>query len=380
MASTKSKAIRVVQTTEETAPIKEAISQLGIVGNLEFWVYQKRAYLNLDILLPVLCVEKNWFLENASQPIQYIMINKKIYVSKYGLTILLGRSKTAVSIKLQDYLYEVIWKLETTGSVSINDVKSRKELVLALSELSVYKSIENHNKLQIKDNTDTINQLRGEYGELEESYNTLCDEYKTLDTKFHDLSSEHASLLEITKKIAKYVRAGKKDIPEADDVDCSDADIDSDGEIDTSVKAAAIQAKKEVKTLGKSRRIKKPVDNTAVTTTSTTQVVSTSLFYLMRTPSPQHSDNGIVYKWTLTDKLPEYTNPLYTTFKALSRDILAGTSPLDPAIYIRLYPMFWVMDLNLTNREFSIISTALSINEFLSEDDVGRMTKYLHQV
>ncbi len=133
---------RITNTTNlQSNQLATFVASLGIKDNIELYLCGKCVYINISVVLPVLSVDIEWFRKNAEIPTHYIIIKKNVYINKYGMTKLLGQSKQPAAYVLQDYLYELFYKVETEGSVCKEDVVSRKKLITLSDEVNTYKSI-----------------------------------------------------------------------------------------------------------------------------------------------------------------------------------------------------------------------------------------------
>ena len=193
------KAIKVTDSTPETSQLETFINNLGIDKKAELYLYNNQAFINVDIIMQILSVDPKWFIKNSESPTHYITIKKQIYVNKYGLTKILAQSKEAVAFQLQDYIYEVIYKLETNKFVHQDDIESRAMLAKTLAELDIYKTVEDNNKLMLSESEHELKQLETDYAILQQDNNKLLERYEKLLDDFSAINKEHESLKNISK-------------------------------------------------------------------------------------------------------------------------------------------------------------------------------------
>lgn len=264
----------------QRSQLEAFVAKLGVTYKVKIHVENNLSYINCQVLLPILSVDLKWFLKNAESPIHYVTVKKEIYVNKYGMTKLLGQSKEAVSFKLQDYLYELLYLVETNGTVSIEDSESRDVL---LDELKLYKTIENNNAEIVQEATENLAQLKMDYGVLENKFDKLTSINEELEGELFEAKASAEHFKTIAEKLARYVRAKSKARPaEADD---EKLELEDDDEIsDLQVVEEAIHAKKLLKV--KKAQTKK-VQNTPIST-----------YYLLRSAM---ESSPLMYSWELSD-------------------------------------------------------------------------------
>jgi hypothetical protein len=228
-----------------------------------------------------------WFTANADKLVHYVTIHKNIFINKYGLTKLIAQSKEAAAFQLQDYIYEVVYKLETTGKVTIKDVESRDKLCATLSELQLYKTIENENQVLLKQSDDTIRQLTLENTVMEEKLKNVTGDYDELIESYKQVGLEMAKLRAIVKKLSATSSARDRNQALS-----SISDIESAIPSIIEVPAARTYHKKPKKIT----------------------------YYLLK--SVEYSfkyDSDKLYEWKIVDKLPEL--PKYPKIPEISEDM-----------------------------------------------------------
>jgi len=255
------KVIKVTKSIPQTAQLETFISSLGVKSqNTELYLCNSNAYINSNIILDLLSVDIKWFLKNAESPTHYLKLSKGVFINKYGMTKILAQSKEAVAYKLQDYLYELLYKVETDGFVSIENLPSRDmlndsldELIKTKQELELYKTCADNNhkiSLTIKEDAD---QVARSYAELKESNGKLQEQYDALIEANQGLAEESEIYRQLASKLAKYVRAKSKTPPiEAYDnsLDISDCDGEENDEVaELKMVEEAVNAKKKLATM-----------------------------------------------------------------------------------------------------------------------------------
>lgn len=368
------KATKVSKTTQATAPLETFVASLGIQTKAELYSANGVVYVNSDVVTPVLGSDLKWFTKNAEVPLHYIIIKKKIYINKYGLTKLLAQSKEAVAFKLQDYLYELLYQVESKGTVSKADVVSRHELIKTLSELDIYKSIDTHNKLIIDEKDDSLKQLRADYAELDTTHDKLKEDHNALLEQHRELEESYEQLKDAAKKIAKLVRIKSKNPVEEVDMILTDGE-DEDEELSSKqieiLESEVKEAKKTVNSRKKAGAPKRaPVPKKSK--------VDKKLFYLMRSASHLYDDDGTeLSRWHLAESIPEDSivvdRTTYETFKDYCNDYNLGV--IDPSK--NRYEYLWYEDVFLTEYSSRIISIILRMLNFIDRQKISEVLELI---
>lgn len=339
---------KVTKQIPQSAPLETFLTSLGITTKATIYLCNSNAYINSDIILPVLSVPIQWFLKNSETPLHYIKIKPKdsngslIYINKYGLTKLLAQSKEAVAFKLQDYLYELLYKVETEPSVSKLDVASRQQLIKMTTELEMYRSSTSTAVLETIELKESIDTIRADYAMMSQDYQKLKLENENHEAMIKELESEVNNYKVIANKLARYVRANSKK-PPTESFDDS-LEIDESEEPDEvtllEITADAIKAKKALKTK------KAPMPKKVVSTVKTITLLRSA------------DGVGNEYKWELSDKLCD------DAFKQLSRDYCLGDIDAPPDA------MLWYSDIDVTDEKRRIICLFLSLLNFYPESTI----------
>lgn len=338
---------KITKSIPESASLETFVTTLGVTAKAELYLCNSNAYLNIDIILPVLSVPLQWFIKNAEMPVHYLKIKTKtgstsIYINKYGMTKLLAQSKEAVAFKLQDYLYELLYKVETESSVSKDGVSSRQQLIKVTSDLDMYQATASAAIIETIELKESINTLRADYADVNTELQKLKLENEKHEDTIKDLELELNNYKTIANKLAKYVRINSKKPPtEAYDDSLDTDDLEELDEV-TSLKITteAINAKKQLKTtVKKTIPIIKP----------TSKIIT-----LLRSADGY----GMEYKWELSDK--EYDD----LFKQNSKDYCLGDIDSPPDL------MIWYCDIDVTPEKRKMISLFLSLNEYHLESTI----------
>lgn len=353
---------KITKQIPQSASLETFLTTLGVTAKAELYLCNSNAYLNSDIILPVLSVPIQWFLKNAETPVHYIKIKPKtggpaqIFVNKYGMTKLLSQSKEAVAFKLQDYLYELLYKVETEGTVSKDEIYSRQQLVNMSTDLNMYQSTASAAILETIELKESINTLRTDYAETMAECLRLNVENDKHEATIKELEVDLNNYKNIANKLAKYVRLNSKKPPtEAydDSLDTEDNPEDMDEVTSLKITSDAISAKKQLRSIPTT---KKP---TSKPTSVLTAKQKTKTVSLLRSADGY----GTEYKWALSDK--EFDD----AFKQASQDYCLGDIETPPDL------MIWYSDIEVTEEKRRIISLFLSLNEFYSEATIIQLVQ-----
>lgn len=330
---------------------------LNVQEQPRVYMYKNNAYIRASVLVPVLKVSLPSFMKSSKKAVHYIIIKGETYVNKYGLTKLIASSTVPAAFKLQDYIYEVIYLLETNGTVSKEDVVSRNELISLMSELDTTKIENNHNSSLVDQYRDDLNELTIDYQKACISLRDVTAALKTAEMTIQTLQRKSDKYHEIALQLAKYVKyiSGTKS-KKTDTVLDELSDISEESDLEDyereQITVDAVRAKK--------RLLTKEVQKKRVPIKKNTPESKTTSYYLMRSTHGYMCDRGITYEWKIITELPNCDDPLtvnnqpYDSFKEFSKDYNLGGHETVPFDYI------WYMDLNLTDREYKQLSKIIS--------------------
>lgn len=348
---------KITKQIPQSAPLETFLTTLGVNTKTELYLCNAQAYINSDIILPVLSVTIQWFIKNAETPLHYLKIKPKnstsaqIYINKYGITKLLAQSKEAVAFKLQDYLYELLYKVETQGYVSKDEVGSRNQLMQLTADLTMYRSSASSAITETIELKESINSIRADYAAIEAECQKLKSENEKYLENIQELESELTNYKNIANKMSRFVRVNTKKPPtEAYD---DSLDVDEDEELDEVTKleitTEAIKAKNNLKNPpSKKPKVKQ--------TTSLTKQKIIKLTLLQSSES-----SWCEYKWELSDK--EYDED----FKLASQDYRLGDIDTPPDL------MIWYADLEITEEKRKMITLFLSLHEYCNESVIQQL-------
>jgi hypothetical protein len=367
LATKPMKASAVKKTDPAARQLVVFMKTLGITKKTEIYMYGEYAYINADLITPVLSVSTNWLKKNAEHMVHYIIIKKKVFVNKYGLTKLLAQSREAVAFQLQDYIYEVIYKLETDSVVIKDDVVTRKTLVKTLDELDLYKMLNIKHELIVQQTQEECGNLRADHAVILNDYTNIKQKYDELLIENKDLECGYQKVLSISKKIAKHIRNSGCAQP----LELTSIDISDDEFVDHRRMAReALIAKKKL------RHIKKNTTKNILTTGDKPSPPNTSEYFLMRSINPIFTPDGnAIYTWRVDPKLPNNNKPLtvglqnYDNFKTFSEDCCLGDILQIDFDYI------WRQDVYLTEQYSIILSSLISYIEYADENFITKIIK-----
>lgn len=239
------KATPINKPTKHSKQLESFVASLGIKERVELYACNELVYLNSNILIPILLVDMKTFLAGAKTPTHYITIKSTIYINKYGMTKLIAQSMAPVAFKLQDYLYDLFYLAETTDNPEVKALDSRAELLEALSEIRLYKSIDENNKQYIAEAEDTIQTMRYDYAKLLEENHTLQESMDKLEEEREDLFEDLETLRRIARALTRYVKIKAKNPPkEAYEIDIEEESLETiDEETEMQIERDAIKAK-----------------------------------------------------------------------------------------------------------------------------------------
>lgn len=361
------KAVQIKTITPETKQLQIFINNLGVTNKAKLYKFKQHVYINAAIIAPLLNINLQTFVSRAKQPKHYIVIRKEVYVNKYGLTKLIANSDEEASYRLQDYIYEVIYKLETQGEVKINDIVSRKELERVAADLSIFQAIDQKNQLIISQYEDELKQIQTDNSILEFDIDKYKKENERLTDEIKQLQDENETLTSISKSLAKYVKSNTRSRPVAlsevnidDEVALSNDDIIHKAQqakkilLSSSSTSSTEQKRLRSNITSKSKRGRPPKQLLP-------EATQNNIYYLMRTPEPvcQHNNSTNIYRWSLRNKLPEENIMVkkisYNSYKAYCADYKLGG--MNNFIYTEL----WHCDIELPDETYILFSRLVDL-------------------
>lgn len=299
---------------KNTSILKNFLETIGCKTQITIYKKNSSFYINSDFIMDLLNIRKFNFSKVSIIDIHYIMIGQKIYISKYGITKLLANSNEPISYKLQDYIYEVLYKLEVNSVISKHDIVSRSALCGEIDTMNdkLTNTIDELNNYKLNaDISDEVISKKLEYiQEIDKTNSTLHCTISILEKKINKLELENKSLyreneklMKISKRLNKCITAIsiKNIIKNTKDNDVMDICKD------------AINAKETYKKISKD-----PM---------TSKGKRISLYYVVRSIATKIIDNCYVYQWNICDfkDLKQYQNEFdLDHYKINSENYLIG--------------------------------------------------------
>jgi len=350
----KAKRIKKENATAITKQLDLFVKKLGIEQPIKIYMYNDSAYINADLIIEILSSNIKNFKRSAEKNVHFITINRQIYVNKYGLTKLLADSREPVAFILQDYIYEVIYKLETNGSVNLSEIEeTRTKLYTALSQVDI-------DAVTIKQTANQLTELNNEIKILNTDYSIAIDEISELKEKNKNLEYElkqaknnHLILLNQAKKIAKYVKINTtEEIPELASFD----DFDTECVNKKKIKKEAIDQIRYGLTGGQRRNKSKQHSNELI------------VVYIMQSVQTIND----MYQWDIINELPNeriiYNNHIFENFKQFSNDYRLdnNSSEID-------FDFIWYCDILISDDHFYIFKKIIELLEVANESSMDKL-------
>ena len=181
-------------------------------------------YVACDLLANILSVKLTDFMAVAKVNIDYVKFKGAICVSKYGITKLIAKSTQPVAYRIQDYMYDLLYRAESGENISKN-LESRKQLMQQLEE--EYENIVGLSKDQMAD-----------LAAADQTLKQLQDENKYLMDELEETKTTLSEYMDIANKLGRYVRLKPNPPPEAESTLLDYDDYDPD-----TIVAQALEAK-----------------------------------------------------------------------------------------------------------------------------------------
>lgn len=311
---------RLPTDSKQSQQLITFVSSLGVNKSLELYSCNDQVYINADVILPVLSVDLAWFHKNADVITHYIILKSITYINRYGMTKLIGQSKQPSAFRLQDYLYELFYRVETEGTVNRDSIQSRKQLLEITDELETYRCIVAKNKDTITEAQEIASAALNDYNCIEQENAKLLKQIELNEVEINELSESVETYKSIANKLAKYVRIKSKTPPDEAFSDALDIEDDEDPS-ELSVVSDAIKAKAKLKAAIKTKLKDaiKPRENVVARDPNKFKTAASGnlIIYVMR--SVEVYDDNFNYQWSITDITPSDAI-LYE-----SEEFLAGT-------------------------------------------------------
>jgi hypothetical protein len=328
-------------SSEDAKHVSLFLKTLGVKDDITIYIYNSKAYFNYNIL-EILNVEISTFLKTADKVIHFIKIKRELYINKYGLTKVLSCSKEPIAFKLQDYLFELLYKVETNTFTCKEDLKNRNEYIIELSKYNKLK--ESYDILEdelytIKEEKVEINEklqnIICDYSIIEEENEKLKLKISLLEDEKNHLEQEYEHIRKIASKLACHVRFKSKEPP----IEAYNDELSDDEYTTYEIK----EAKQELKSI--SKKIKYPEK------TFSKQIIPYKKYSILRS---KDSIESLEYKWEITDK------EISEDIKELSRNYI-----LDGKYFP--HEMIWYTDVKLSDEKMKAIKLFISVKEYFDE-------------
>jgi len=309
----------------------------------------------------LLNIKKSDFTKQSTMNIHYILRKNKVYVSKYGITKLIANSNEPITYDLQDYIYEMLYKLESRGVISVNDIKSREKIVDMINardidvisdKLITYKALKELGDETNAKKDEYINELRNTIQNLHYKIKDLDEKNTDLYDKITELEDNNKILLDSSKKLSRYVKlTGIKSINkssgngyESDDMTFSNEKVHRD----------AINAKKAFKNIKKS-----------------SNTFQYSVYYITRSVSNIIHDDSYMYNWNLhineREAMGNSNADNYRAYKKNSIDYLVGD------LLYSEYENILFNEIYLTKSNYNILSNLFETIKYMSNEQVQKI-------
>lgn len=368
------KAKLITVNTPETKQLEIFTSSLGINKKTELYKYCDHIYINTDLIIPVLSVNINDFKKEADSKTHYIVLNKKVFVNKYGLIKLLAASREKAAFQLQDYIFEVIYKLETNKKVTIEEVESRKPLVKTLEKLKIYEMTNIEHSNQISQLKEEIKIINADYAFLLQDLEKERNNFKELEEQYKDLSDDYKTILQSAKKLARYVRFNTNSRIKEIEIDSSGDELEED----------LINKNDKNRQLSDAKRAKKKITQIDKKSKSKTKsnkndkkLNEKNIYYIMQSVDYFTNINGInQYEWKITTELPELSESNKTNFsdfKDFSDDYRISDNK------IKLYDFIWHHDIIVNSQLYTILFKIIELIKYADETFIIALTDIFHQ-
>lgn len=375
----------VREDDERTLPLRKFFNGLNITQHSLIYMFGDHAYIDANALVPVLKVSLTKFVNSSKRGEHYIHIKRVLYVNKYGLTRLIGNSNTEASRRLQDYIFEVIHRLETTGMVRVEDVESREKLLDLTDQLRVSHIENSHNVQLLKQVQDDLTELRTDYREASARSDEYQSKLNATEQELAELQLHFDKYHSIATRLARHVRfssniKSRVTHDAADEV--SDLSDESDSEVSKErITRAAVLAKKEFSRIKKEKKPKVTRGKSAAQCKNCEQ----HIYYLMKSTDSYTDQSGnILYRWKVENTFPnthivdgvktnqpiEFNHVTYMNFKDFSIDWNLGGHDVAPP-----YDYVWCRDLLLRDTEYNQLGTLLTLITRATETSMLELCK-----
>lgn len=190
--------------------LSSCMKKFGITTQQKY-CFLKNLYFVLvpEALSSLLNIDMTTILRNAEIGLHFIQLQtEEIFASKYGLVQMIAASKEPISIKFQDYVFELIHKIEENGEVKIADLGTRQVL---MDEINVNPAGLNliEMQYQLQDTEKAYHALDADYGIVMDQLQLKTNLLEKAEMEIKELTSQNNKLREIAEALGKYVKISK---------------------------------------------------------------------------------------------------------------------------------------------------------------------------
>lgn len=364
-------------TCEELATCME---KFGITSKQKY-CFLKDLYFVLipESLTKLLNIDMNAILRNAEIGLHFIQLQtEEIFASKYGLVQMIAASKEPISLKFQDYVFELLHKIETHGEIKIEDIETRQTFI---EETKLIPTDTNliEMQYQIQNTEKAYYALDADYGIVMDKLQMKTSLLEKAEIEIKDLMAQNNILRDIAEKLGKYVKTTKINTNDTNDsikklyenLESLDITFDTDITDKHEAHADAVIAKKRFKLVekktGTSQRDYIPIDH------------QVNIWSLMRSLYPTDLSEQQNYTWYILQNVKDvFKEVSKNVFKSIENDTFelpTGNVITASVQDIMLKDIIdqgriWYDDISLTNREAKFLNAFFNCQKYLPEEYV----------
>lgn len=364
-------------TCEELATCME---KFGVTTKQKYCLFKNLYFVLIpDSLTKLLNVDMIAILRNAEIGLHFIQLQtEEIFASKYGLVQMIAASKESISLKFQDYIFELLHKIESRGEIKINDIDSRQTFIdetkLATCDNNVIEM-----QYQIQNTEKAYYALDADYGIVMDKLQMKTSLLEKAEIEIKDLMAQNNILRDIAEKLGKYVKTTKINTNDTNDsikklyenLESLDITFDTDITDKHEAHADAVIAKKRFKLVekktGTSQRDYIPIDH------------QVNIWSLMRSLYPTDLSEQQNYTWYILQNVKDvFKEVSKNVFKSIENDTFelptgnVITASVQDVMLKDIIDQgrIWYDDISLTNREAKFLNAFFNCQKYLSEEYV----------
>lgn len=366
--------------------LTSCMKKFGITTQHKY-CFLKNLYFVLvpEALSRLLNIDMTAILRNAEIGLHFIQLQtEEIFASKYGLVQMIAASKEPISIKFQDYVFELIHKIEENGEVKVGDLQTRQVL---MDEIDA-----NNNGLhlfemqyQLQDTQKAYHALDADYGIVMDQLQIKTNLLEKAEIEIKELTAQNRKLREIAEALGKYVKISKttetettKGVYEA--LEGMDISVDLDDGFDKrEVHADAVLAKKRLRANEKKEKVEAKLGKNVKIAEYMTLEQHAHNWSILRSLYPSDQQDHPQYTWKLLQNVKD-------TFKEVSAQVLKDlengifeepitgillATPKDVMLAeILSQGWVWYDDVTLTELEVKMLQSIFAHQPYLTEQFV----------